>query len=90
MVTLVTFRRPTGLAARLEDLVVETTSRHRGIGEALCRKASQLAEGQGARFVELTSNPAREAANRLYVRLGFEKRNTNVYHLPTKVPNAPD
>ena len=33
----------------------------------------------GARTVDLTSRPSREAANRLYVRMGFESRTTNVY-----------
>ena len=33
----------------------------------------------GARTVDLTSRPNREAANRLYHRLGFVERATNVY-----------
>jgi ribosomal protein S18 acetylase RimI-like enzyme len=41
--------------------------------------ALRSAAGEGARTVDLTSRPDREAANRLYLRLGFEQRHTNVY-----------
>lgn len=77
--TLVLYRIPTGLRARIEDVVVDETARSRGVGEALTREAIRLAREAGARHVELTSHPSREAANRLYRRLGFEPRETNVY-----------
>ncbi len=79
--TLVFVRTPTGLRARIEDVVVDEAARGRGLGEALTREAVRLAELGGARSVDLTSRPAREAANRLYRRLGFEQRDTNVYRL---------
>lgn len=77
--TLVVFRIPTGLRAWIEDVVVDAEARGRGVGEALTRKAVELANEAGARTVDLTSRPSREAANRLYQRLGFEPRETNVY-----------
>lgn len=77
--TLVTFRIPTGVRAWVEDVVVDGANRGRGIGEALSREALRRAVAAGARTVELTSRPGREAANRLYRRLGFEPRDTNVY-----------
>jgi ribosomal protein S18 acetylase RimI-like enzyme len=77
--TLAVFRIPTGVRAWIEDVVVDQTARNQGVGEALSRHALKLAEGAGARTVELTSRPEREAANRLYARLGFESRDTNVY-----------
>lgn len=77
--TLVVFRIPTGLRAWIEDVVVDAEARGRGVGEALTRKAVELANEAGARTVDLTSRPSREAANRLYRRLGFEPRETNVY-----------
>ncbi len=79
MLTLAVFRIPTGVRAWIEDVVVDTAARGRGIGEALTREALRLAAEHGARTVELTSRPSREAANRLYQRLGFERRETNVY-----------
>jgi ribosomal protein S18 acetylase RimI-like enzyme len=77
--TLVLFRAPTGPRAWIEDVVVDDTTRGKGIGAALVREALTRATGAGARTVDLTSRPSREAANRLYVRLGFEHRATNVY-----------
>lgn len=77
--TLVLFRIPTGLRAWIEDVVVDGKVRGQGVGEALNRRALELAHERGARSVDLTSRPSREAANRLYQRLGFEPRATNVY-----------
>ncbi len=77
--TLVLFRIPTGVRAWVEDVVVAESARGRGIGEALSREALRRAVAAGARTVDLTSRPSREAANRMYRRLGFEQRETNVY-----------
>jgi ribosomal protein S18 acetylase RimI-like enzyme len=77
--TLIFFRIPTGLRARIEDVVVDETARGKGIGEALTRTALEKAGQFGAPYVDLTSNPARQAANRLYQRMGFQCRETNVY-----------
>lgn len=77
--TLVAFRIPTGVRAWIEDVVVDEAARGKGVGEALTRRALELAGEVGAATVDLTSRPSREAANRLYQRLGFERRDTNVY-----------
>ena len=77
--TLVLFRIPTGMRAWIEDVVVDADARGQGVGEALNRYALDVAAEHGARSVDLTSRPSREAANRLYQRLGFEPRETNVY-----------
>jgi ribosomal protein S18 acetylase RimI-like enzyme len=77
--TLVLFRIPTGLRAWIEDVVTDEASRGRGVAEILCREALNRASAAGARTVDLTSRPSREAANRLYRRLGFVMRDTNVY-----------
>jgi ribosomal protein S18 acetylase RimI-like enzyme len=79
--TLVQFRIPTGVGVWIEDVVVEESARGQGTGEALVREGVRLAEATGARAVNLTSRPDRAAANRLYQRLGFERRETNVYRL---------
>jgi ribosomal protein S18 acetylase RimI-like enzyme len=83
MLTLATFRVPSGVRAWIEDVVVDEEARGRGVGEALTREALVRAAAAGARTVELTSRPSREAANRLYRRIGFEVRNTNVYRIGT-------
>lgn len=77
--TLVLFRIPTGVRAWIEDVVVDENARGAGVGEALTRAALERAGAAGARSVDLTSRPSREAANRLYRRLGFEQRDTNVW-----------
>lgn len=77
--TLAFYRIPTGLKAWIEDVVVDTEARGRGVGELLNRAALDEARRRGAKDVSLTSRPSREAANRLYLRIGFEARSTNVY-----------
>ena len=77
--TLVLFRIPTGLRARIEDVVVDESARGQGAGEALTREAIRLAGEAGAQKIDLSSHPSREAANRLCQRLGFERPETNVY-----------
>lgn len=77
--TLVTFRIPTGMRAWIEDVVVDGDARGKGVGEALTTAALEAARGAGAKTVDLTSRPSREAANRLYRRAGFDQRDTNVY-----------
>ena len=79
MLTLIVFRIPTGVRAWIEDVVVDETMRGRGVGAGLSQEAVRRAVELGARTVELTSRPSREAANRLYQRLGFALRDSNVY-----------
>jgi ribosomal protein S18 acetylase RimI-like enzyme len=77
--TLAMYPVPTGLKAWIEDVVVDAAARGRGVGAALNRAALDEARRRSAREVDLTSRPTREAANRLYQRLGFVPRDTNVY-----------
>jgi len=84
LLTLATFRVPSGKRAWIEDVVVDEAERGQGIGEALVRAALAKAAEQGAKSVELTSRPARQAANRLYQRLGFTQPGTNFYRYTFK------
>lgn len=77
--TLAFYRLPTGLKAWIEDVVVDEAGRGRGVGAALNEAAIDEARRRGAKHVSLTSRPSREAANRLYQRLGFDRYETNVY-----------
>jgi ribosomal protein S18 acetylase RimI-like enzyme len=77
--TLVMFPLPTGLRAWIEDVVVDESARGQGAGEAMTREALRLAREAGARTVDLTSRPAREAAGRLYERAGFKLRDSRLY-----------
>ena len=79
MLTLAVFLIPTGVRAWIEDVVVDDAARGAGVAGALMEAALGHSSRLGARTVDLTSRPDREAANRLYLRLGFEARRTNVY-----------
>lgn len=77
---LTVYRVPTGIRAIIEDVIVDESARGQGIGEALVQRLLDMAREKGARGVSLTSNPKREAANRLYQRMGFNRRETNSYY----------
>lgn len=77
--TLAVYPCPTGTKAWVEDVVVDENARGMGIGKKLTLKAIEIAKEAGAKSVNLTSRPSREAANRLYQRVGFELRETNFY-----------
>jgi ribosomal protein S18 acetylase RimI-like enzyme len=79
--TLVVFRIPTGVRALIEDVVVDESTRGRGAGELLVRAALDEAASRGAKTCDLTSRPSRVAANRLYERVGFVLRETNLYRM---------
>ncbi|MCC6499357.1 MAG: GNAT family N-acetyltransferase [Anaerolineales bacterium] len=79
--TLVVYRVPTGIRSVVEDAVVDAEFRRRGIAKELLRQAIEFARRAGADNVSLTSNPARVEANRLYQTLGFQRRESNLYHL---------
>jgi ribosomal protein S18 acetylase RimI-like enzyme len=81
MLTLVMFPLPSGLRARIEDVVVDESARGQGVGRALTESAIQVAQRRGARTLDLTSRADRTAANRLYERLGFRPRESRVYRL---------
>lgn len=71
--TLVVYRAPTGVRARIEDVVVDEAARGRGVAVELVRRALEIARQKGADGVALTSNPRRESANRLYQKVGDER-----------------
>ena len=77
--TLVLFKIPTGTRALIEDVVVDRDARGQGIGKLLIQHAIKVAKESGAKTIDLTSHPSREPANKLYQKLGFEIRETNVY-----------
>ncbi|MFF3224116.1 GNAT family N-acetyltransferase [Nocardia suismassiliense] len=81
VMTLVMYPIPTGLRARIEDVVVDRSARGHGVGRAMTLAALDIAKLHNARTVDLTSRPSREAANGLYRSLGFEPRDSMTYRL---------
>ena len=67
--------------ADIESLVVGSRCRGRGYGKELMRAMVEAAKSFKAHHIQLTSNPARVAANRLYQDLGFERYETNCYKM---------
>ncbi len=86
LLALAMFPIPTGVRAWIEDVIVDKAARGQGIGETLTREALSLAKAAGARTVDLTSRPSREAAGRLYERVGFAARSTRVYRYTFESP----
>ena len=79
--TLVVYSVPTGIRSTIEDVVVDISARGEGYGEALMLRAIDIAREKGASNISLTSNPMRVAANKLYLRVGYVKRDTNAYQI---------
>ena len=77
--TLVMFRIPTAVRAWIEDVVVDGEARGLGVGEALVSAAVNLGKQYGAKTIDLTSRQSRQAAHRLYEKVGFHVRDTSVY-----------
>lgn len=88
LLALAMFPTPTGVRAWIEDVIVDEAARGQGIGETLTREALSLARAAGARTVDLTTRPSREAAGRLYERVGFAARSTRVYRYTFDVPGG--
>lgn len=86
--TLVMFRIPTAVRAWIEDVVVDSNARGRGAGEALTEEAVRIAQSRGARTIDLTSRRSREAARRLYEKVGFAVRDTNIYRYVSPGPKS--
>jgi GNAT superfamily N-acetyltransferase len=79
--TVIVYTTPFWIKARLDEVVVDEAARAKGVGEALVKASLELARKKGVEVVELQSGLQREAAQRLYVRMGFELRETNVYRI---------
>ena len=77
--TFVLYRVASGVKGRIEDVIVDESARGQGVGETLVREGMRLANEAGVLMLELTSMPYRQSANRLYKRLGFVRKPTNVY-----------
>lgn len=81
MLTLIIYRIPFAKKGIIEDVVVDEKWRRKGIGERLIAYAVKQARKEGVQYIDLTSNPTRDNGNKLYQRIGFKKRNTNVYRM---------
>ena len=81
MLTVGIYHSPTGGKAWIEDVVVDEKDRGQGLSKQLVTHAVRFVKEQGIPLIMLTSNPTRIAANKLYQKLGFEQKQTNVYRM---------
>ena len=79
MLALVVFRTPTGLRAKIEDLVVDDYIQVPGVAERLIRRAMKTSSSRGARTVQAQCPASKSAVGRMYEELGFERMSTNAY-----------
>jgi GNAT superfamily N-acetyltransferase len=79
--TVIVYTTPFWIKARLDEVVVDAAARGKGVGAALVTAALDVARAKDVQVVELQSGLQREAANRLYPRMGFKLRETNVYRI---------
>ena len=79
--TVIVYTTPFWIKARLDEVVVDDAARGKGVGAALVKASLELAREKGVEVVELQSGVQREEANRLYPRMGFKRRETNVYRI---------
>lgn len=77
--TLATYTLLSGTKAWIEDVVVDSSARKQGIGQQLVLHILKFARQKGINKIDLSSRPERIAANKLYQKLGFEQRKTNIY-----------
>jgi GNAT superfamily N-acetyltransferase len=79
--TVIVYTTPFWIKARLDEVVVDESARGKGVGAALVKASLELAREKGVEVVELQSGVQRQEANRLYPRMGFKLRQTNVYRI---------
>ena len=79
--TLCVTKHPLGLKGWIEDVVVSSACRGRGLGRQLVEHIIDYARGLAPMELCLTSRPSREAGNKLYKAIGFNPYQTNVYKL---------
>ena len=84
MLTVGSYKTPTGQKHWIEDVVVDQRFRGKALGYKLVEHAIRYVESLGNSILMLTSSPARVAANQLYRSVGFEPKETNVYKMTFK------
>lgn len=80
--SLCTYLAPTsGYIGVIEDIIVDENFRGQKLGKKLMEKLIETGKKKGVKKINLTSNPSRIAARKLYLSLGFKLRDTGVFRL---------
>ena len=80
-ITLMMLQTTAHNVAHIDEIVVEPGHEGQGIGKRLMQKAIEVAHENDTSRFDLTSRPEKAAANALYEKMGFKKRDTNVWRL---------
>ncbi len=81
--TVIVYTTPYWIKARLDEVVVDRDARGKGVGEAIVRHCLEVGRRKGAQVAELQSGrgKVRAAAHRLYKRIGFEVRDSDIFRI---------
>jgi len=80
--SLVIYQTPTkSYTSNIEDVIIDKNYRGQGLGKKLIQKLIQIAKDKNIATINLTSNPSRIAARKLYTSLGFTLSDTGVFKL---------
>lgn len=79
--TLTTYPTLSARRGWIEDVVVDSSQRRRGIGRSLIQRAKELASEMGCQTLSLTSSPHRQAAHALYLAEEFLPVGTTLFRL---------
>lgn len=80
--SLIIHKVPTkGEVARLEDIIISENHQGKGLGVMLVSELIEIARQKKVSKINLTSNPMRTAAHKLYEKLGFSKYDTDTFYL---------
>ncbi len=75
--TLLLLQTPWQTIAHIEEVIVDEGHEGKGVGKQLMQKAIELGKEHGVKMFDLTSSPSKVAAQALYEKVGFKKRETN-------------
>ncbi len=66
---------------RVEDVVVDSAYRGRGLGRTMMEKIIAIARARKIQALRVDSRPVHSVANKLYHSLGFSIKKTNPYRM---------
>ena len=70
-----------GYVARIEDIIVDSNQRGKGYGKRLTEELIKMAKNKKVKRIDLTSNPKKATARKLYKDLGFYIYDTKVFRM---------
>ena len=80
--SLIVYQVPcVGYVARIEDIIIDSNQRGRGYGKMLTEELIKIAKNKKLKRIDLTSNPKKATARKLYKNMGFFIYDTMVFRM---------